>query len=108
MPQIDVNEVPQPNLSHIKVHFWVNGAGVVTRTLPTEATYGTPAEQQAELAFLQALRFSVPDTRDCRIRQMELIGDIAERREVTGHWATYARLYPRLAFGPTGTLQRAD
>jgi hypothetical protein len=108
MPQVDVNGVQQPNLAHIKIHFWVNGAGAVTRTLATEVTYGTPAEQQAEIEYVKALTFSVPNTADCRSRQMELIGDISERRDAAGTWASYARLYPHLAFGANGALMRLD
>ena len=108
MPQIDVNGLAQPNLGHIKVHFWVNGAGVVTHAQETMATYGTAAEQQAELAYLQALRFTVPNTRECRIRQIELIGDVFDQREVSGRWATYVRLYPRLSISSSGALRHAD
>src|SRR5258707_1078204 len=38
MPQIDVAGLQQPNLGHIKLHLWVNGAGVVTRDTITESS----------------------------------------------------------------------
>ena len=108
MPQIDVAQIPAPNLGHIKLHLWVNGAGFVTRELVTAATFGTPAELQAETAFAKELTFVLPDTKECRSREVEVIGDFSERREASGQWATYVRLYPRLIFNNTGSLERAD
>jgi hypothetical protein len=108
MPQIDVANVPAPNLGHIKMHFWVNGSGAVTRETVTAATLGTPAEQQAEVAFANQLTFALPNTRECRSREVEVIGDFFEQRAPSGQWSTYVRLYPRLTFGTTGALQRAE
>jgi hypothetical protein len=108
MPQIDVANTPEPGLGHIKFHFWVDGAGMVTREVLTAATFGSPAEQQAEAAFAKGLTFSLPDTKQCRSAEVEVIGDFFERREQAGRWATYVRLYPRYTFGNTGVLQRAD
>jgi hypothetical protein len=108
MPQIDVANVAAPNLAHLKYHLWVNGAGSVVRVAKTAANYGTPQEWDAEQAFISAMRFSVPQTQSCRVRQMELIGDVFETREKDGRWASYIRLYPRLSFAPGGALQRRD
>jgi hypothetical protein len=108
MPQIDVADVAAPNLAHIKYHFWVNGAGSVVRVVKTAANYGTPQEWDAEQGFISAMRFSVPQTQSCRVRQMELIGDVFETREKDGRWVSYIRLYPRLSFAPGGALQRRD
>ena len=108
MPQIDVANVAAPNLAHIKYHFWVNGAGSVVRVVKTAANYGTPQEWDAEQAFISAMRFSVPQTQACRVRQMELIGDVFETRGKDDRWASYIRLYPRLSFAPGGALQRRD
>lgn len=57
---------------------WVNGAGSVVRAVKTAANYGTPQEWDAGQAFISAMRFSVPQTQSCRIREMELIGDVFE------------------------------
>ena len=108
MPQIDVATLSEPNLGHIKMHFWVNGAGVVTREVLTAATFGTPAEQQAEAAYARGLTFSLPNTKECRSREVEVIGDFFEQRDPRGQWATYVRLYPRLSFSNTGMLERRD
>jgi len=108
MPQIDVAHVAEPTLGHIKLHLWVNGAGVVAREVLSAATFGTPAERQAEAAFAKELTFSLPNTKECRSREVEVIGDFFERREPTGRWGTYVRLYPRFTFDNAGTLQRAE
>jgi hypothetical protein len=105
MPQIDVAGLPQPNLGHIKLHLWVNGAGVVVRDMITESSIGTPAEQQAEIQYAKQLTFSLPNTRECRSREVEILGDVFEARQANGAWATYVRLYPRLYFNSAGVLQ---
>jgi len=108
MPQIDVANVPEPNLGHIKMHFWVNGAGTVTRETVTSASLGTSGERQAEAEFAKQLTFSLPNTKDCRSREVEVIGDFFEQRGPSGQWATFVRLYPRLSFSSNGTLERAE
>lgn len=108
MPQIDTANVAEPNLAHIKYHFWVNGAGSVVRVVKMAGNYGTPREWDAEQGFISAMRFSVPQTQSCRVREMELIGDVFETREKDGRWVSYIRLYPRLSFAPGGALQRRD
>ncbi len=107
-PQIDTINLPEPNLAHIKVHFWVNGSGVVVREKLVSAAMGSPAEQQAELAFMRQLIFSVPDIADCRRREIELVGDVFETRNKSGAWTTYVRLYPRLSFDARGIVRSAD
>lgn len=108
LPQIDVQNMPQPNLGHMKIHMWVNGAGSVTRDVISEANYGSPAEQQAAMVYASRLIFSLPNTRECRSREVEVIGDVFEGRVASGKWSTYVRLYPKLFFNNAGILQRAD
>jgi hypothetical protein len=108
MPQIDVSQIADPSVGHLKVHFWVNGAGFVTREVLTASTYGTAAEQQAEMMYTNGLTFSVPNTAECRIREVELIGDYFEMKSRSGGWATYVKLYPRLSFDADGGLIRRD
>jgi hypothetical protein len=108
MPQIDVSGLADPSIGHIKIHFWVNGAGVVTRDQLTSATFGTPAERQAEVGYLKTLTFSVPKTPECRDREMELIGDVFVSRGATAEWVTLVRLYPRNVFVAPGALRRSD
>lgn len=108
MPQIDVSQMPDPSLGHIKVHFWVNGAGLVSREVLTATTYATAAERQAELEFTKGLTFTVPNTAECRVREMELIGDFFEMRNAAGQWATFVKLYPRLSFDTDGVVRSRE
>jgi hypothetical protein len=50
----------------------------------------------------------VPKTAECRIREMELIGDYFEMRNAAGQWATYVRLYPRLSFDTDGIVRSRE
>lgn len=108
MPQIDVSRMADPSLGHIKVHFWVNGAGLVTREVLTATTYATTEERQAELNFTKGLTFTVPNTAACRVREMELVGDFFEMKGSTGQWATFVRLYPRLSFDTDGVVRSRE
>jgi hypothetical protein len=108
MPQIDVSKMPDPSIGHIKVHFWVDGRGAVTREVLTGTSYATPAELQAELGFTKTLTFKVPDTVECRTREMELVGDYFEMKGTSGNWATFVKLYPRLSFDSDGVVQSRD
>jgi hypothetical protein len=108
MPQVDVSQMADPGLGHIKVHFWVNGAGLVTREVLTAATYATDAERQAELNFTKDLTFTVPNTAESRVRQMELVGDFFEMKGSTGQWDTFVRLYPRLSFDTDGVVRSRE
>jgi|ERR1700733_1511075 len=108
MPQIDVSRMADPGIGHLKVHFWVNGAGIVTREVVTASNYALPAEQEAELTYTKSLTFSVPQTTECRLREMELIGDYFEMKSNSGRWATFVRLYPRLSFDADGRVLSRD
>jgi hypothetical protein len=108
MPQIDVSQMADPGTGHLKVHFWVNGAGAVTREVLTASNFALPAEQEAELAFTKSLAFSVPQTSECRLREMELIGDYFEMKSNSGKWATMVKLYPRLSFDADGRVLSRD
>lgn len=108
MPQIDVSQMADPSIGHLKVHFWVNGAGLVTRQVVTASNYALPAEQEAELAYTKSLTFSIPQTNECRLREMELIGDYFEMKNNSGKWATIVKLYPRLSFDADGRVVSRD
>jgi hypothetical protein len=108
MPQIDVSQMSEPSIGHVKFHFWVNGAGLVSRELLTAANYGTLQEQQAEMGYAKEMTFTVPNTPECSAREIELIGDFFESREPTGNWATFVRLYPRFSFTGDGALSPRD
>jgi len=82
--------------------------GIVTREVLTGSTYGTAAEQQAEMAYTKGLTFSLPNTVECRIREVGLVGDYFEMKGSSGSWATFVKLYPRLSFDTDGHIIRRD
>jgi hypothetical protein len=108
MPQINVAAMADPGIGHMKVHMWINGAGMVLRDVLTASSYGTPEEQQAELAYTSKLTFAVPQKPECASREIELIGDFFQHRGGDGRWATFIRVYPRFYFDPPGVLVRRD
>ncbi len=108
VPQVDASNVSQPALSHMKIHFWVDGSGNVSRPQMASADFGSPLEQAAELAFVRQLMFAVPDIPDCRQRQIEVIGDVYETDNEAGGWTTLVRLYPRFSFDARGVLKSAN
>lgn len=108
VPQVDATNVSQPGLSHMKIHFWVDGNGTVVRQQMASADFGSPLEQAAELAFVRQLMFAVPDIPDCRRREIEVIGDVYETDNEAGGWTTLVRLYPRFSFDARGALRSAN
>jgi hypothetical protein len=96
------------SLGHIKVHLWVNGAGLVTPQVLTATSDAAPAERQAQLDFTKGLTFTVPNTAGCRVRELELIGDFFEMRNAEGRWSTFVRLYPRLSFDADGVARSRE
>jgi hypothetical protein len=108
LPQIDVSQMPDPGAGHLKIRFFVNGSGEVTRAALTSANFASPEEQAAELEFTKRLTFVVPDTAECRTREMELVGDFVAMKGPTGQWATFVRLYPHFSVGSDGMLQTRE
>jgi hypothetical protein len=108
MPQINVGQSTEPSIDHMKIHFWVNGAGRVVREMLTATNFATAAEQQMELEYTRQLTFTVPNTPECASREIELVGDFFENRESSGQWATYVRLYPRFSFTGEGVVASRD
>ena len=82
----------------LKVRFWVNGDGFVTRAFVDGFTVATAADQEAELDFVQHLTFTVPGTQECQNRPLEMRGNFSESRESGGEWATVLEVHPLYAF----------
>jgi hypothetical protein len=64
--------------------------------------------EHAELAYASKLTFAVPQKPECASREIELIGDFEQRRNASGRWETYIRVYPRFYFNPPGVLVQRD
>lgn len=108
LPPIDASAISDPRAAHLKVEFWVNGAGVVVRERLVAGNLGSAAERAADLAYTRELTFSVPQTAECQAREMELFGDFFLKQKPDQSWVPLVRLYPRLALDQNGVLLRAD
>jgi hypothetical protein len=108
VPQVDTTNVPLPGRLHMKIHLWVNGGGLVVRSQLVTADLGTEVEQQAAVGYMRGLHFEVPESLDCRSREIELIGDVFEAPTSSGDWVTLVRVYPRLSIDAGDALRTRD
>jgi len=95
VPNIDVSDKPNSAAVQLKVRFWVDGNGFVTHEFVTGADVVTPADQEMELDYVRHLTFMVPNTAECRARQMEMIGNFYESRDSGNAWSTVFVVHPR-------------
>jgi hypothetical protein len=95
VPNIEVTDRFNMAAVRLTVRFFVNSDGFVTRAFVTGFTVTTAADQEAELDFVQHLTFTVPQTAECRSRELEMIGNFTESRESGGAWATVFDVSPR-------------
>jgi hypothetical protein len=98
VPNIEVTDKYNMAAIRLKVRFWVNGDGFVTRAFVDGFTVASAGDQEAELDFVQHLTFTVPGTEECRTRPLEMIGIFSESRESGGEWATVLDVHPLYAF----------
>jgi hypothetical protein len=98
VPNIAVTDRYNMAAVRLKVRFWVNGDGFVTRAFVDGFTVATAGDQEAELDFVQHLTFTVPGTEECQTRSLEMIGIFSESRESGGEWATVLDVHPLYAF----------
>ncbi|HEY0747131.1 MAG TPA: hypothetical protein VGD63_10555 [Steroidobacteraceae bacterium] len=108
MPPIDVAQMADPSVGHLKVHFWVDGKGLVTRDIVTGANFGSDEERHAAVLYTRDLTFTVPQTPECNSREMEMVADFFVQQSSSGQWATYVRLYPRLSLDGTGAVRTVE
>ncbi len=59
--------------------------------------YSTEEAEDA-VHYTKGLTFTVPNTAECRVRQMELIGNFAEALGQTGEWSTVFEMHPRFSY----------
>jgi len=97
VPNIDVSNKPNPSAIQLKVRFWVNSDGFVTQAIVTGAIALSRADQEDALDYVRGLTFEVPNTEECRVRQMEMIGRFRESLELdsSGEWATVFEVTPQ-------------
>ena len=105
VPNFDVGQRPNPAAANLKVRFWVNGDGFVTQAFMTGGNVISADDREEALHYVKGLTFSVPNTAECRARQIELIGNFFESRSSMGEWATLFEVHPRYTFDGNHVVQ---
>lgn len=98
VPNIDVSARPNPAAVRLNVRFWVDGNGFVTKAFYLGRTVYSTEEAEDAVHYTKGLTFTVPNTAECRVRQMELIGNFAEALGQTGEWSTVFEMHPRFSY----------
>jgi hypothetical protein len=104
-PDFVLNERINPAAVQLKVRFWVNGDGFVTRAFVIANRVVPQADQGTALDYVQHLSFMVPNTEECQTRQMEMLGNFLESRESGGEWATVFEVHPRYSLEGNRVVQ---
>ncbi len=97
VPKLDVSRYPKPSAVSLKVRFWVNGDGFVTKAFTVGGSIDDRQDQEEALHYVKSLTFQVPNSDQCRTREIEIIGEFRESAEGPGEWATVLELHPRYA-----------
>jgi hypothetical protein len=95
VPRFDVSRFPRPSAVSLKVRFWVNGDGFVTKAFMVGGSVNDAQDQEEALHYIKGLTFQVPNTDQCRTREIEIIGEFRESADVAGEWATVLEIHPR-------------
>jgi len=105
VPNFDVDSRPNPAALQLKVRFWVNGDGFVIHPFMMGANAVRAPDQEAALDYVRHLTFSVPNTEECRVREMEMFGTFLEARESLGEWSTVFEVHPRYSMSGDQVVQ---
>jgi hypothetical protein len=105
VPNINVSATANPLAVNLKVRFWVNGNGFVTQAFVIGGNVYSVEDREDALHYIRGLTFTVPNTAECRSRQMELIGNFMEARGAGGDWSTTVDLHPRYSWGDGRVIQ---
>jgi hypothetical protein len=97
IPKFDVSRFPRPSAVSLKVRFWVNGDGFVTKAFMVGGNLNDIQNQEEALHYIKGLTFQVPNTDQCRTREIEIIGEFRESPDTTGEWTTVLEIHPRYA-----------
>ncbi len=97
VPKFDVSRFPRPSAVSLKVRFWVNSDGFVTKAFMAGGSINDAQNQEEALHYVKGLIFQVPNTDQCRTREIEIIGEFRESADATGEWATVLEIHPRYA-----------
>jgi hypothetical protein len=106
VPNIEVSGTRyNPAGMQLKIRFWVNGNGFVTQAFNMGASVYSLQQMEDALHYVKLLTFEVPNTPECRVRQVELIGNFTEARGPSGDWITLFEMHPRYSFDGTRVVQ---
>jgi hypothetical protein len=97
VPRLDVSRFPRPSAVSLKVRFWVNSDGFVTKAFLAGGSINDAQDQEEALHYVKGLIFQVPDMDQCRTREIEVLGEFRESSDATGEWATVLEIHPRYA-----------
>jgi hypothetical protein len=97
VPRFDVGRFSRPSAASLKVRFWVNGDGFVTKAFMAGGSITDAQDQEEALHYVKGLIFQVPNTDQCRTREIEIIGEFRESADAAGEWATVLEIHPRYA-----------
>ena len=97
VPRFDVSRFPRPSAMSLKVRFWVNGDGFVTKAFFAGGSINDAQDQEEALHYVKGLIFQVPNTDQCRTREIEILGEFRESADAAGEWATVLEIHPRYA-----------
>jgi hypothetical protein len=95
VPRFDVSRFPRPSAVSLKVRFWVNSDGFVTKAFMAGGSINDAQDQEEALHYVKGLIFQVPNTDQCRTREIEIIGEFRESADAAGEWATVLEIHPR-------------
>ncbi len=82
----------------IEIHQLRFGAVQLSDTIVIGANVYSVEDREDALHYIKGLTFTVPNTTECRARQMELVGNFFETRGATGDWSTVVEMHPRFSF----------
>jgi hypothetical protein len=98
VPKFDVSRAPRPWTVSLKVRFWVNSDGFVTKAFALGGNVNNSLDQEAALSYTKSLTFRVPNSDDCRGREIEILGEFKESADAGGEWQTILEMHPRYAY----------
>jgi hypothetical protein len=97
VPRFDVGRFSRPSAASLKVRFWVNGDGFVTKAFMAGGSINDVQNQDEALHYVKGLIFQVPNLDQCRTREIEILGEFRESADAAGEWTTVLEIHPRFA-----------
>jgi hypothetical protein len=97
-PTFEVSPRIRPWAATLKVRFWVNNDGFVTKAFILGGTVDRPEDQEAALRYIKGPTFQLPNTDECRSREIEIVGDFRRTADSNGDYVTVLDIHPQYAY----------